>query len=97
MFKGSLKENIDPLGTKSDEEISRELARLGLSFFSRESSKNEIIDENSNQLDFKIKSGGANVSNGERQLINFLRIYFCNKDILCLDEATSNMDAYIGI
>ncbi|KAL4483226.1 hypothetical protein ABPG74_019252 [Tetrahymena malaccensis] len=43
-------------------------------------------------LDFEIKAGGQNLSNGEKQVVNFLRIILRDTDIVCLDEATSNMD-----
>lgn len=39
-----------------------------------------------------IEDAGGNLSNGEKQIINFLRIIMKEKDIICLDEATSNMD-----
>ncbi|CAD8154665.1 unnamed protein product [Paramecium octaurelia] len=47
-----------------------------------------------NQLkpDLHIEQGGNNLSNGEKQLINYLRIVLQNKSIVCLDEATSNID-----
>ncbi|KAL4449108.1 hypothetical protein ABPG74_021100 [Tetrahymena malaccensis] len=50
---------------------------------------NKQADEN---LDFEIEDGGQNLSNGEKQVVNFLRIILRETDIVCLDEATSNMD-----
>lgn len=43
-------------------------------------------------LNFKIESGGGNLSNGEKQLISLFKIFFTNKKIIILDEATSSMD-----
>eukprot|EP01016_Furgasonia_blochmanni_P035278 TRINITY_DN3891_c0_g1_i6.p1 TRINITY_DN3891_c0_g1~~TRINITY_DN3891_c0_g1_i6.p1 ORF type:complete len:126 (+),score=38.26 TRINITY_DN3891_c0_g1_i6:62-439(+) len=43
-------------------------------------------------LDFKVEKSGKNLSNGEKQIINFLRILLKDAQIICLDEATSNMD-----
>ena len=43
-------------------------------------------------LDFRIEEKLKNLSNGEKQLINLLRIIVENKDVICLDEATSNID-----
>ncbi|KAL4497202.1 hypothetical protein ABPG72_019522 [Tetrahymena utriculariae] len=43
-------------------------------------------------LDFQIDDGGSNLSNGQKQIINFFRIVLQDTDIVCLDEATSNMD-----
>lgn len=39
-----------------------------------------------------IEQSGANLSNGEKQIINFHRILLRDTDIICLDEATSNLD-----
>ncbi|EAS02570.2 ABC transporter C family protein (macronuclear) [Tetrahymena thermophila SB210] len=48
--------------------------------------------KNEENLDFEIEDGGQNLSNGEKQVVNFLRIILRETDIVCLDEATSNMD-----
>ncbi|KAL4486709.1 hypothetical protein ABPG72_022184 [Tetrahymena utriculariae] len=56
---------------------------------SRVENENKQADDN---LDFEIEDGGQNLSNGEKQVVNFLRIILRETDIVCLDEATSNMD-----
>jgi len=38
-----------------------------------------------------IEDSGGNLSNGEKQIVNFLRIMLRDSEIICLDEATSNM------
>ena len=43
-------------------------------------------------LNFKVESGGSNLSNGEKQLISLFKIFFTDKKIIILDEATSSMD-----
>eukprot|EP01016_Furgasonia_blochmanni_P049536 TRINITY_DN7529_c0_g4_i2.p1 TRINITY_DN7529_c0_g4~~TRINITY_DN7529_c0_g4_i2.p1 ORF type:complete len:191 (-),score=64.90 TRINITY_DN7529_c0_g4_i2:61-633(-) len=43
-------------------------------------------------INFEIQKSGRNLSNGEKQIINFLRILLRDSSIICLDEATSNMD-----
>lgn len=45
---------------------------------------------------FIVEAGGKNLSNGEKQIINFLRILLKKTEIVCLDEATSNLDPYTG-
>ncbi|KAL4490444.1 hypothetical protein ABPG72_002654 [Tetrahymena utriculariae] len=50
------------------------------------------VKKNEENLDFEIEDGGQNLSNGEKQVVNFLRIILRETDIVCLDEATSNMD-----
>ncbi|EAR93205.2 ABC transporter C family protein (macronuclear) [Tetrahymena thermophila SB210] len=52
----------------------------------------EIDQQNDDMLDFEVEEGGQNLSNGEKQVVNFLRIILREADIVCLDEATSNMD-----
>jgi ABC-type bacteriocin/lantibiotic exporter with double-glycine peptidase domain len=42
--------------------------------------------------EFMIENSGSNLSNGQKQIINFLRILVNEHEIVCLDEATSNMD-----
>ena len=43
-------------------------------------------------MDFQVQKSGANLSNGEKQVMNFIRIILKNTEIVCLDEASSNMD-----
>ena len=43
-------------------------------------------------LEIEVENSGGNLSNGERQIINFLRVVLRQQRIICLDEATSNMD-----
>jgi ABC-type multidrug transport system fused ATPase/permease subunit len=43
-------------------------------------------------IKYGIEKSGKNLSNGEKQIINFLRILLRDAKIICLDEATSNMD-----
>jgi len=46
----------------------------------------------SDELDFGIEQSGENLSNGEKQIVNFLRVILRETEIICLDEASSNMD-----
>ena len=50
------------------------------------------ITQQGENLDFMIENGGENLSNGEKQIVNFLRVILRETDIICLDEASSNMD-----
>ena len=59
--------------------------------------ENEEVNEKfSLHCDFKIESSGKNLSNGEKQIINFMRVLIQNNEIICMDEATSNLDPYTG-
>jgi ATP-binding cassette subfamily B protein len=85
VFRGTLKDNLS-VGSPdfSDDQINHVLTKLGiLDYF-----KSRGMD-----LDFWIQEKGQNISLGERQLINFVRIFLFNPPILVFDEATSNMDS----
>jgi ABC-type multidrug transport system fused ATPase/permease subunit len=83
LFLGSLRENIDPTSTKErDPELIMALDKLGFK------NKN-IIDKG---LDYKVDAGGANFSQGERQVICFSRTLINKRKLIVLDEATANID-----
>jgi len=85
VFRGSLKENLT-VGSPnfSDNYINATLSQLGiLNYF----------NSRGMDLNFWIEEKGQNISLGERQLINFVRIFLFNPPILIFDEATSNMDS----
>lgn len=77
LFKGTIRENIDPFNKYSDEEICFALKKSGLGF----------------QLNAKVDEEGKNYSLGERQLLALTRALVRNTKVLYLDEATSNVDA----
>ena len=57
--------------------------------------KSEIYDhvkKLENDINSKLSDGGKNLSGGQKQRINISRLFYFNKDILILDEATSAMD-----
>lgn len=95
VFKGTLRENIDPEEKCKENELKEILLNSGLNlinFFG----KKDIEGANVIDLDFKIQTSGKNLSNGELQIINYLRTLIHNQAILCLDEATSNLDSQTG-
>lgn len=51
-----------------------------------------FINLMSKGYDTYLESAGANLSQGQRQLLSIARVACCNPDILILDEATSNID-----
>ncbi|KAL4445550.1 hypothetical protein ABPG74_004624 [Tetrahymena malaccensis] len=84
LFNASLRDNLDPLQIHSKEKISNISKTYELSLDSR---NNASLD-----LDFEIEESGKNLSNGQKQILNFLRVAINNRELICLDEATSNMD-----
>ncbi|KAL1469603.1 hypothetical protein MTO96_040985 [Rhipicephalus appendiculatus] len=83
LFCGTLRENLDPQGSKSDTELWCALRKVGLEEFAR---------SNQGGLSFLIAEKGENLSAGQRQLVSFARALLRGTKILVLDEATSQMD-----
>ncbi|KRW98225.1 P-loop containing nucleoside triphosphate hydrolase [Pseudocohnilembus persalinus] len=83
IFKGSIRQNIDPLCQYSDYKIFSILGQLGIQNLSRQFKP----------LDYDIEQNGTNLSQGEKQIINFVRLLIDEqKQILFLDESTANLD-----
>ena len=82
IIEGNLRDNIDPLNKYSDMEIINIINDFCLF--------KDI--ENNEKLNIEIKEGGKNISNGQKQLICFVRAIIKNNKIIILDEATSSLD-----
>ncbi|KAL4486802.1 hypothetical protein ABPG72_006634 [Tetrahymena utriculariae] len=87
LFEGKLRDNIDPLNVFSDQQIRDFMNDLNLSI-----DRIQQAQKGSSYLDFQIEKAGKNLSNGEKQIVNFLQSIIQQKEIIILDEATSNMD-----
>jgi len=83
IFRGTLRENLDPENHASEEQILASCRETGLFF---------VMEKNQLGLNSEILENGTNLSIGERQLLAFTRILLRNPSLLVLDEATANID-----
>ena len=79
----TLMQNIKFFNKVSDAEVYAAVDKIGLKDF---------INKFPNRYDYYVGERGSGLSEGEKQLISFLRTYLLNPSYLILDEATSSMD-----
>ena len=82
LIDGTLRENIDPFGEYTDDEIIFQLNLIGLAY---------LLDDDDG-LDGLIESDGTNFSVGEKQLICITRAMLKQCKIIIMDEANSSFD-----
>lgn len=84
LFKGTITENITLRDASIPESRVKAAAEMiGLSHF---------IEQLPDAYNFDVRERGGTLSNGQRQLISFVRAVLANPSILVLDEATSSVD-----
>jgi len=89
LFLGSLRNNLDPQGTRTDSELISALQRAWL--LPRDGSVDSVAEAKFS-LDSKVGDEGSNYSAGEKQLLALCRALVKNSRIIVLDEATSSVD-----
>lgn len=84
LFTGTVRENIRYGRLDATDEEVEEAARLSFA--------HSFIEQLENGYDTMLENDGANLSQGQRQLLNIARAAISRAPILILDEATSSVD-----
>lgn len=86
LFSGSIKSN---LVLKNNEVSSEEIEKVA-----KEIGAYDFIEKLPGGFEFNVMERGLSLSQGQRQLISFIRALAMHPDMIVLDEATSSIDSH---